>query len=530
VTLSFIEAEARLLAIDPGKWDLTLERLRAVCAHLGNPQDAAPCIVVGGSNGKGSAITFLASVLAAADEPVPGADFAGGRMEREVHVEDVATEWHYDVFDRARAAESREIARARALFTARGARALKVGSFIKPHIFTIRERARINGEPISEMEFARAADEAFAACEQTGIQLTFFELTFLIAALAFRSAGCDLAIYEVGIGGRFDAVNVCTPFLSVITNVGADHEKYLGSTARKQAYEKAGIIPESGIVVWGGIASAASDDADDKVVASEADEVIASEAELKNAALIRVRRTFQHVRYDYAFDRQKVALLMTDLAALYGRAVMENERVFSIDQLGAYQSANLDCTLYALYALKALGLDLGVHRFRSGLYKTNYRGRFELMLRLDTRVILDAAHNPDGLKHLRKSVEMYMGPLYNFDPELIKVPTVFSCQEGKDVARSLVEIAPVVRSLHPVTVEVLKPMDARAIATAARSLGMDAVAAGSVNGALAACERSLLPNRTLLVCGSVYSLAAVYAALDRNCYERRCCEFNTGFM
>jgi dihydrofolate synthase/folylpolyglutamate synthase len=524
--MSFAEAEERLLAIDPGKWDLTLDRLRAVCEHLGNPQSERPCIVVGGSNGKGSVITFLASILAAPDESVPGADFAGGRMEREVHVEDVATAWHYDVFERARGARAREVADARALLTARGALPLKVGSFVKPHIFTIRERVRVDSEPIPEEEFARATEEAYAACDAASIKLTFFELTFLIAALAFRNAECDIALYEVGIGGRFDAVNVCTPFLSVITNVGADHEKYLGATARKQAFEKAGIIAESGIVVWGGIAAAASEDADSSGVASDADDVIATEAARKGAALIRVRDTFQHVRYDYAFDRQKVALRMEDLAALYGRPVMENERVFSIDQLGAYQSSNLDCTLYALYALKALGFDAGQHRFRTGLYRTNYRGRFDIMWKGEMRVILDAAHNPDGLKNLRSSIEMYLGPLNYFDPERIRVSTLFSCQEGKDVARALVELAPVVRSLRAVSVPVLKPMDARAIAEAARSVGINAVSEKDVRCAITACERNVGVNRTVLVCGSVYSLGAIYRELERRDYRRRCCELD----
>ncbi len=526
MSITFREAEDRLYAIDPGKWDLTLARLRAVCTLLGEPQDACPCIVVGGSNGKGSVVAFLTSVLSAADEPIPGADFAGGRMERDVHVEDVATPMHYDIFKRCGAStgKSPQVASASELFKSRGACPLKVGSFVKPHIFTIRERVRINGEPVSETEFARAAGEAFHVCDESGIILTFFELTFLIGALAFRNAGVDIVLYEVGIGGRYDAVNVCKPFLSVITNVGADHEKMLGRTAREQAFEKAGIIPENGIVVWAGDAVAASDDSSDAQALSDANEVITAEAAKQNAELVRVVKSFQHVRYDYSFHRQKVALLMEDLAALYGRPVMENERVFTIDQMGVYQTANLDITLYALYALKALGFNAGDHRLRTGLYTTDYRGRFEVLWKGNTRVIVDAAHNVQGLKSLYKGLMMYLGPQYNFDIERMKMPVIFSCQEGKDVRQLVSQIAPLVSSFNAVEVPVLKPMPAGEIAKAVNELGLKAGAAANVRNAVTACERSAGANRTFLVCGSIYSMGAILTELESRGYKRGCCE------
>ena len=90
---SYEEAEKLLLAIDPGKWDLSLERLAAVCAHLGNPELHAPVILVGGSNGKGSVAAYLSSILSAPDEPAAGAELAAGGLERGVAEGDVATEF-----------------------------------------------------------------------------------------------------------------------------------------------------------------------------------------------------------------------------------------------------------------------------------------------------------------------------------------------------------------------------------------------------------------------------------------------------
>lgn len=512
--LSFTEAERRLLAIDPGKWDLTIERLARVCDHLGNPELAYPVILVGGSNGKGSVAAFLTSVLSAPDEKIPGAEFAGGGMEREVHEEDVATREHLDIFGRSRLANSVEADAARKMLTAKGRTPLKVGSFIKPHILSITERVRVDGVPVSGDEFADAANAAFTASSETGIDLTFFELTFLISALHFRSACVDLAICEVGLGGRFDAVNVCRPFLSIITNVGADHSRYLGESAASQAREKAGIIPEGGILVWGGGVTPGKDDESLDGAKIAAGSVIEEEARTRGAALIRVRKTFQHVRYDYGWNRQKVAMRMSDLAALLDRAVMENERVFSLDQLGSYQAANLDCTYFTLLALKALGFDPGEERFRSGLYTTRYRGRFEVLEGTGTRVILDAAHNPEGLRNLKKSLTMYLGPLVGFKEEDMRVPVIFSCQEGKDVARMVKEIAPVTKKLLAVSVPVLKPMEPKEIVKASVEIGIPAREFSNPEAALLAGEKEAGFAGTILVCGSAYSLGAFYRVLE----------------
>jgi dihydrofolate synthase/folylpolyglutamate synthase len=507
------------MAIDPGKWDLSLDRLRAVAARLGNPELAIPSIVVGGSNGKGSVVAYLSSVLCARDEPAENADFAAGALVRDLHEEDVATAEHHELANRCRRLNSPEISAARFLLETKGTAPPRVGSFVKPHIFTIRERVRINGDPVSEAEFARAAEIAFAACDESGEKLTYFELTFLIAALAFREMGAEIAVYEVGLGGRFDAVNICRPFLSVITNIGADHQRHLGRSASDQAREKAGIIPESGIVVWGGGVAREAVETTPDAARRDADTVIAGAAAERGSFLLPAFKTFQHVRYDYGFNRQKVSMIMQDLAALYGRPVYENERVFSIDQMGSFQCANLDCVFTAVLALKALGFNPGFHRWRTGLYRTKYRGRFEHFTKDGMRAIVDCAHNPDGLRSLRASITMYQGPLFRFDPEKMKVPVIFTCQQGKDVGAMLCEIAPVARCFFATSVNVLKPMPAKEIVRLAGEAGISVEAAKSPADAIARAEKTAGPQGTFLICGSVYSLSAFIEELERKDYK-----------
>ena len=415
---------------------------------------------------------------------------------------------------------SPEIETARKLFALKRAASLKVGSFVKPHIYTIRERVRIGGEPVSEELFAEGASIAFDACAETGIKLTFFELTFLIAALAFREAQVDVSIYEVGLGGRFDAVNVCRPFLSVITNVGADHQKYLGSTAGAQAMEKAGIVPGGGITVWGAQVAEESWEGDADSALASADSEIEKAADERKSALVRVRRSFQHVRYDYAREYQKVAIRMEDLSALYGRPVYENERVFTLNQLGTYQCANLDCVFFSVLSLAALGFVPGQSRFRSGVFKINYEGRFEILKRGERRVIVDAAHNADGLRNFASSLQMYLGPRFGYDAKKIKAPVIFACQKEKDASHLLAQIAPVASKIIAIRVDVLKPMPAEEIAAAARSIGLKAYAAKSPADAVSAADKLSSPWRGFVVCGSIYALGAVIGALKQAGYSR----------
>src|SRR5204863_2985880 len=170
-----------------------LGRMRALLRTLRNPERAYRSIIVAGTNGKGSTSATLASILHAAG--------------------------------------------------------YRTGLYTSPHLVDIRERWMIGGAMIEPALLERSIELLRAASERVGITPTYFEALTLIAFIAFREARCEVAVLEVGMGGRLDATNVVRPIAALITPVGFDHTEYLGTTLRKIAAEKAGVIHRGVIVV-----------------------------------------------------------------------------------------------------------------------------------------------------------------------------------------------------------------------------------------------------------------------------------------
>src|SRR5262245_14906717 len=183
-------------AAKPG--DLKLERMRALLKLLGDPHDRIRLVHVTGTKGKGSTCAMIASILRAAG--------------------------------------------------------YRVGLFTSPHLEHVEERIQVDGIPISHAELAARMDEvagAVGAPDSHGAPITFFEIGTALGFLHFCYRRCDIAVIEVGLGGRFDSTNVCTPLVSVLTNVGFDHTAQLGKTLEEIAYQKAGIIKRRVPVVSG---------------------------------------------------------------------------------------------------------------------------------------------------------------------------------------------------------------------------------------------------------------------------------------
>ncbi|AGI48105.1 folylpolyglutamate synthase/dihydrofolate synthase [Thermoplasmatales archaeon BRNA1] len=170
---------------------LGLTNIRSLLRRMGNPQDSFPCIHVAGSDGKGSTCAIMASVLRA--------------------------------------------------------KGLRVGLYTSPHILEFRERITVNGEAISDADLSRIVGGARHFVDdmrESDMSCTFFEVTTAVAFQYFRERQVDVAVVEVGMGGRFDATNVIRPLVSVISNISMEHMEYLGDTIEKIAYEKAGIIKD----------------------------------------------------------------------------------------------------------------------------------------------------------------------------------------------------------------------------------------------------------------------------------------------
>lgn len=183
-----------------GPLDLKLERMRALLRRLGDPQDRLRLVHVTGTKGKGSTCAMLAAVLRAAG--------------------------------------------------------YRVGLFTSPHLTHVEERMQVNGAPISHAELAACMEQVAPAVRAMEAEAklpppTFFEIGTALGFLHFVRRRCDIAVVEVGLGGRFDSTNVCRPLVSVVTNIGPDHMAQLGNTLEAIAYQKAGIINRRVPVVSG---------------------------------------------------------------------------------------------------------------------------------------------------------------------------------------------------------------------------------------------------------------------------------------
>ena len=290
------------------RWKLGLSRIEALLAAAGDPHEGLPAVHVAGTNGKGSFCAMLASALTGAG--------------------------------------------------------LKTGLYTSPHLRSPRERIRIDGEMVSEEDFA-ALIHRLKLCEPE--ESTYFELVTAAAFLHFRRQRVDAAVVEVGLGGRLDATNALrAPLLSVVTSIGWDHAQHLGDTLEKIAGEKAGIFKPGVPVLCG------------------------EEAPLPRAVLeSRARQVGAPLRS---------ARPLTRVGEDWGRALQEavtpgGVRV-RIPLLGDAALKNAGLVLEALDLLPGRGLSVDRGRALSGLARAAWPARFEVRRTADGRVrVIDGAHN-----------------------------------------------------------------------------------------------------------------------------------------
>jgi dihydrofolate synthase/folylpolyglutamate synthase len=282
------------------KKDLT--NILAFSNELGKPETKFKSIHVGGTNGKGSTSHMIASVLQEAG--------------------------------------------------------YKVGLYTSPHLKNFTERIRINGEEISQNEVAKFITQNKTFLERQ--QLSFFEMTVGMAFNFFAKEQVDIAIIEVGLGGRLDSTNIITPEISVITNIGLDHTQFLGETLPEIAYEKAGIIKRQIPVVIG-----------------------EEQPEVKNVFMKKASETETKI----VFASDDSVNYVTDLK-------------------GSYQFKNAKTAVKALESLK--GFSVTEENIKSGLLKvslnTGLRGRWQVLSE-SPKIICDTAHNREGLTYVLDQLE-----------------------------------------------------------------------------------------------------------------------------
>lgn len=342
--------------------DLTLMRMEKALELLGNPHQQYRTIHVGGTNGKGSTTSFLRNLLQA--------------------------------------------------------HGYRVATFTSPHIETFHERMQMNGQMISDEELLTTTNLVFAilGAQIESLQLTQFELMTLVMFSYFAQRQPDFAIIEVGMGGRFDATNVITPLVSILTNVSLDHQNFLGDTLNVIAQEKSGIIKTQVPII-----TTAKDSA---VLA-----IFAAEAETKQAPIYRlgtdftitdIHLTTQASRFTYQFQHN---------------ALLEA----TIHLKGRYQVENASAALSALYVLAQQGqVQLDVTAIHRGLEATTWLGRMEELCQYPLTYV-DGAHNEAGITQLCELIQSYFGQQ--------NCHVIFCAMADKDVATMIPQLEAVATTL-----------------------------------------------------------------------------------
>lgn len=311
---------------------------------------------------------------------------------------------------------------------------LSVGLYTSPHLVELNERFRINGQIISNDELVSILDAVDNAARELskkyGLEATFFEYTTAIAFLYFYKNKVDVAVIETGMGGRLDATNVvANPLICVITHIALDHTAYLGDTLIDIAKEKAGIIKKNSHVVI-----AANDEEVKKILFTTA-------KEKKASTIVYAPDLVSAKRIKGDFETQKISI---DTQSGIFSGTINSQLTAS------YQISNIITALAVIDIFsQKLVPSLPPVIIKRGLEKAKWDGRFMFVKELNA--IVDGAHNPDGIKALKKSIVDIAGKKAKFN-------FVFGCCSDKDIESVIKELEPI--SKHVFFVPISNPRSA----------------------------------------------------------------------
>lgn len=416
--------------LSPENFDLS--RMKTLMEMLGNPQDQYPTIHVAGSKGKGSVCAFLATVL-----------------EKQGY---------------------------------------KVGLYTSPHMLSFNERIQINRQPIEDDELVDLVCSIRDKIDAVP-RLTTFEITTALGFLYFAKHNVDIAVIEVGLGGRLDATNVITPLVSVITQLYLEHTYVLGDTLAKIASEKGGIIKP-------GVPLVISQQDDEALL------VLRQIAADRHAPMHLVGKDVQYKILDTtihgsSFEVQFDSRVNAD--ELNGR--------YQIALLGDYQVENAVTALTAINVLRQMGWHIGLQSIKTGLQNTKWEGRFEIISK-EPLIIIDGAHNKEAVSKLLHATVTY------FPDREIKL--IFGISKDKNIDGMVTAFLPYVRevictqSVHP------RAMDAFELAEHIPSSQIKCSAYRSVDEALGKVMDGVSDNDLILVTGSIFLAAAVKELLNKS--------------
>ena len=391
---------------------LGLESVRALAGACGDPQMKFPAVHIAGTNGKGSTAAMIESIL--------------------------------------------------------GAAGYRTGLYTSPHLISITERIKINDHEIGKDDFTRLVESVRAAGKQLvedGLLQalpTFFEQITMVAFLYFAECQIELAVLEVGLGGRLDATNICQPLVTAITPISFDHQQYLGETLGEIAGEKSGII-KTGVPVI----VAPQEESAMKAITSRAAEL--------GAPLI------DGGSRPSLIDRQDVRLNLR----------------------GRHQVTNASTALLIAEVLKEKGWVITGSAIKYGLENVQWPGRLEILRPFETApsLLLDGAHNPAGVKVLRD----FLGENFAATP----ITLIFGVMADKAIEEMLGILFPVARTLIVTKVMNQRAADPKVIAEVAAKFDWELIQSENTGEALAEAFRVTPEDGLICVCGSLFLVGEI---------------------
>ena len=416
--MNYLEAVRWLYGLEPRGIRLELDRVRAALALRGEPQRGLRVVHVAGTNGKGSVSAMVAASLRAAG--------------------------------------------------------LRVGLYTSPHLHRFVERIRVDGRVLGEATLARRATELRTFLERPDAPaLTFFEVATILALEVFRDARVDVAVLEVGLGGRLDATNVVeAPLVCAVTRIARDHEQYLGSTIAEIAREKAGIAKPGVPLIVG---------ARDPI----------ARAAIRETATQRGAAPILCLDEDVELREGRDG----GFAVRSGDAAIDGLR---LALAGAHQHENAAVAVACLLTLRARGLDVPDDAIRRGLRSVRWPGRLEHVRHARVDYLFDAAHNVDGCLALAA----HLRTLPRDRPRVL----LFAAMSDKDHAQMLGALRP-----HIDSIVYTRPETARAAEPAALAVHAAGIAVAEVGAALETARHAAGEGGLVVVAGSIYLLGAVRA-------------------
>lgn len=355
----------------------------------------------------------------------------------------------------------------------------KTGLYTSPHLKDFRERIKINGDMCSEEFVIRFTKQIQPLIEV--IEPSFFEITVAMAFSWFAEQKVDIAVVEVGLGGRLDSTNIIHPELSIITNIGMDHMNMLGNTLEAIAAEKAGIMKTGIPVIIGEVLP------ETKPVFEH------TAASLTNTQLV------------YAADQRKVMDWKYEHHALSVTVADQKNQEptkFELDLPGMYQLKNLLTVLETAQQLASKGWNTGTATIQAALPQvkrlTGLHGRWEL-IHQNPAVILDVGHNVDGISAINQQLEF---SVYE------KLHVIIGMVKDKDI-NAVLRILPKHAQYHFTQAQIPRALDAVSLQQLAADYHLRGNTYSDVNTALKAVLKMAHPNDLILICGSVFLVGEV---------------------